>query len=147
SERQAWSNFLLTHDRVTSRVDAELSEACGITLAEYEVLLNLFQADRHQLRMSELADLARLSPSGLTRRFDILGNRGWVSRERCDDDRRGVVATLTKDGLKQVKAATPVHDQAWISFLFDTLGERGTKTLGSAMAKVAEANANSELEA
>lgn len=146
SERKAWSNLLLAHDRVTARVDAELIEACDMSLAEYEVLLNLFEAERHQLRMNELADLARLSPSGLTRRFDILGSRGWVARERCDDDRRGVVATLTKDGLKQVKAATPVHDRAWIEYLFDVLGEKTTKSLGTSMAKVAEANLDAELE-
>lgn len=146
SERKARSNFLLAHDRVTARVDAELAEACSMSLAEYEVLMNLFEADRHQLRMNELADLARLSPSGLTRRFDILGNRGWVARERSDEDRRGVVATLTKEGVKQVKAATPVHDRAWSEYLFAVLGEKATKTLGTSMAKVAEANLDVEID-
>lgn len=141
SERKAWSNFLLAHDRVTARVNAELEDACGLSLAEYEVLLRLFEADRQQLRMSELADLARLSPSGLTRRFDLLANRGWVTRERCDDDRRGVTAALTKDGAKQVRAATPVHDRSWIEHLFDVLGEKTTKSLGTSMAKVVDASA------
>lgn len=140
SERAAWSNFLLAHDRVTARVDTELSESCDLSLAEYEVLLRLFEADRHQLRMNELADQARLSPSGLTRRFDILANRGWVARERCDDDRRGVVATLTKEGVKKVKVATPVHDNAWILSMFEVLGDKSTKTLGTSMGKVADAN-------
>ncbi len=147
SERKAWSNFLLAHDRVTARVDAELTETCSISLAEYEVLLRLFEADRHQLRMNELATLARLSPSGLTRRFDILANRGWVDRERCDDDRRGVVATLTKEGVKQVKASTPIHDRAWINNLFGVLGEKSTRTLATSMAKVADANLAEESEA
>ena len=44
-----------------------------MTLAEYEVLLHLSEASDHRLRMNELADLARLSPSGLTRTFRCVG--------------------------------------------------------------------------
>ena len=92
-----------------------------MTLAEYEVLLHLSEAPDHRLRMNELADLARLSPSGLTRRFDALVRRDWVVRERCDDDRRGVLAALTAEGLKQLKAATPVHTRGEREYFFDAL--------------------------
>jgi len=140
SEQLAWRNFLLAHGRLLARLDADLTNECDMTLAEYEVLLHLSEAEDRQLRMNELADLARLSPSGLTRRFDALVRRGWVIRERCDDDRRGVMAALTKDGLKRLKAATPVHDRGETSYFFDVLDAKQVKALSTAMAKVAEAN-------
>lgn len=111
-----------------------------MTLAEYEVLLHLSEAAEHRLRMNELADLARLSPSGLTRRFDALVRRGWVIRERCDDDRRGVMASLTKDGLKRLKSAAPVHNRGEAEYFFDVLDAKQIKALGVVMSKVAEAN-------
>ncbi|CAN5474713.1 MarR family transcriptional regulator [soil metagenome] len=141
SEHNAWRNFLLAHGRLLARLDADLVSECDMTLAEYEVLLHLSEATDHRLRMNELADLARLSPSGLTRRFDALVRRGWVLRERCDDDRRGVLASLTKDGLKRLKAATPVHDRGESEYFFDVLDAKQVKSLSDAMAKVAAANA------
>ena len=140
SEQHAWRNFLLAHGRLLARLDADLVSECDMTLAEYEVLLHLSEAPDHKLRMNELADLARLSPSGLTRRFDALVRRGWVLRERCDDDRRGVMASLTKDGLKQLKAAMPVHDRGESEYFFNVLDAKQVKVLGEAMNKVAAAN-------
>lgn len=112
-----------------------------MTLAEYEVLLHLSEAPDHRLRMNELADLARLSPSGLTRRFDALVRRGWVLRERCDDDRRGVLAALAAEGLEQLTAAKPVHTRGEREYFFDALDPESLAFLGSVMSKVAEINA------
>lgn len=108
-ESSAWNNFLSAHHRVVTRVDADLTAECRITFAEYDVLAHLAAAPEHQLRMNELAERARLSPSGLTRRFDALARRGWVTREPCDDDRRGVVAQLTDEGLAVQRNAQEVH--------------------------------------
>jgi DNA-binding MarR family transcriptional regulator len=97
AERTAWQSMLMAHGRVIGRLDTDLIGESDMTLAEYEVLDNLADGDQ-RLRMNELADRARLSPSGLTRRFDALVRRGWVVRERCDDDRRGVYARITPEG-------------------------------------------------
>ena len=141
AEQSAWRSFLLAHGRVLGRLDADLIAECDMTLAEYEVLLHLSEAPDHHLRMNELADLARLSPSGLTRRFDALVRRGWVVRERCDDDRRGVLAALTPEGLVQLKEATPVHTRGEREYFFDALDAKSLAFLGDVMEKVAELNA------
>lgn len=66
AERSAWRNFPLANRRVTTRLDADLGSECEMTLAEYEVLGHLADApDHRKLRMNELAELSRLSPSGL----------------------------------------------------------------------------------
>ncbi len=111
-----------------------------MTLAEFEVLQHLSEAEHHRLRMNELADLARLSPSGLTRRFDALVRRGWVTRERCDDDRRGVLAQLTDTGLERVTSAQPVHARGEKAYFFDVLEPKAVASLGKMMLRVAEVN-------
>jgi len=137
AEQSAWRNFLLANRRVLSRLDADLVSQCEMTLAEYEVLAHLARADDHRLRMNELAELARLSPSGLTRRFDALVRRSWVERERCDDDRRGVLARLTDQGHAQLRAAQPVHDRGEREYFFDLLDERHIGSLAEMMGRLA----------
>lgn len=137
AEQSAWRNFLLANRRVLSRLDADLGQECQMTLAEYEVLAHLADAEDHRLRMNELAELARLSPSGLTRRFDALVRRGWVRRERCDDDRRGVLARLTDEGLERFRTARPVHDRGEREYFFDLLDPTDVESLAHMMGRLA----------
>lgn len=147
SDRQAtaWHAMLTANGRVTARVDDELVEGADMTLAEYEVLHHLAVADDGRLRMNELADRARLSPSGLTRRFDSLVRRGWVLRERCDDDRRGVFARLTEAGRDRYETARPVHDHAVRDHFLAHLSDEDLDCITRVMAVVAEANASRPL--
>jgi DNA-binding MarR family transcriptional regulator len=139
-EQRAWRNFLLAHTRVLARMDADLIAECDMTLAEYEVLLHLYEAPGNRLRMNELAELARLSPSGLTRRFDALVRRGWVARERFDEDRRGVLAQLTAEGLERIDAARPVQASGQRRHFGDVLGRDELVLVADAMARLASAN-------
>jgi DNA-binding MarR family transcriptional regulator len=140
AEQTVWRNFLLANRRVLARLDSDLVGQCDMTLAEFEVLAHLEEAEEHRLRMNELAELARLSPSGLTRRFDALVRRGWVERERCDDDRRGVLARLTDQGLTQLRLARPIHDRGEREYFFDVLDPGDVDALGEMMGRLAHAN-------
>lgn len=142
AERTAWRNFLLANRRVLARLDADLVAECDMTLAEFEVLAHLEAAPDHRLRMNELAELSRLSPSGLTRRFDALVRRGWAERERCGDDRRGVLARLTGNGLQQLASARPVHDRGEREYFFDLLGPGDLEALGEIMGRLAQVDAD-----
>jgi DNA-binding MarR family transcriptional regulator len=140
-QTSAWQMMLMANGRVTSRLDDDLVKAVDMTLAEFEVLFHLADADGERLRMNELADRARLSPSGLTRRFDSLVRRGWVVRERCDDDRRGVFARLTPDGRAKLDAALPVHDAGVQEYFFTHLVRGDLECMQRVMERVADANA------
>jgi DNA-binding MarR family transcriptional regulator len=143
---EAWQQLLFAHGRVVGRIDTDLVESCDMSLAEFEVLHHLGAAPDGRLRMNELADRARLSPSGLTRRFDTLVRRGWVTRERCDDDRRGVNAVLTAEGRDHLERARPVHDCGVQEYFFDHLRPEDVECLGTVMAAVADANAPQSLQ-
>jgi DNA-binding MarR family transcriptional regulator len=140
-QARAWQWMLMANGRVTARIDADLVAESDMTLAEYEVLHHLAQAEEDRLRMNELADRARLSPSGLTRRFDSLVRRGWVARERCDDDRRGVFARLTAEGRSRLEVARPVHDASVQQYFFAELSASDLACMNRVMEKIADANA------
>lgn len=105
----AWRTFLGAHAAVLRRLEAELEAEGLISLADYDVLVNLGTAPGGKLRMSELADQVLLSRSGMTRRIDRLETAGFVRRDECAADRRGSYATITPDGLERVRSAGPTH--------------------------------------
>jgi DNA-binding MarR family transcriptional regulator len=78
-------------------------------LSSYEVLLFLADAPGGQLRMSELAEGVLLSRSGLTRLVDRLERDGLLRRERCADDARGFLATITPKGRELFDSARQTH--------------------------------------
>lgn len=109
AEMRAWRAFLDAQASLLRRLGADLVREEDITLAEYDVLVQLRFAPEGRLRMSELSDRVRLSPSGLTRLVDRLVRGGLVKRGRCASDRRGSFAILTPAGNVRLRHASPVH--------------------------------------
>src|SRR6202165_2030210 len=109
AELRAWRAFLDAQASLLRRLGADLIKEEDITLPEYDVLVQLNFAPDGRLRMTELSERVRLSPSGLTRLVDRLVRSGLVKRGRCASDPRGTHAILTAAGKKRVGAAAPVH--------------------------------------
>lgn len=104
-----WRSFLRAHARVTRVLETELIAEQRLSLAAYDVLVQLAELPDFRLRMTELADAILLSRSGVTRLVERLERAGLVSRERADGDGRGVVAVLTPVGLERLRAASGTH--------------------------------------
>ena len=104
-----WRRFLEAHALVVGALEAELDEARGLPLAWYDVLVSLREAPGGRLRMQDLAERVLFSRSGLTRLVDRMVGAGYVTRERCEDDRRGTFAVLTPVGGKVLRDAAGVH--------------------------------------
>lgn len=105
----AWHALIRAHSRIVRTLEAELDAEQGLSLPAYEVLAHLSDAPNRRLRMSELANCAVLTPSGLTRLVDKLAADGLVERARCGQDARVVYAVLTDAGAKRLRAAYPTH--------------------------------------
>jgi DNA-binding MarR family transcriptional regulator len=109
TELDVWRSFLRAHAHLTRVLETELLAAQRLSLASYDVLVQLSEAPDRRLRMTELADAVLLSRSGVTRLVDRLERSGLVSRARVDSDGRGVVAVLTQLGFDRLRAATGSH--------------------------------------
>lgn len=105
----AWRAFLHAHARLLRRLDEELQAEHGLSLAEYDALLQLAHAPDRRLRMSVLAERVLLSRSGITRLVDRLEGSGMVARSACVTDARGAEASLTPSGLDRLRAASRTH--------------------------------------
>jgi len=120
-EMAAWHAFIRAHARVARVLEAELEAEQGLSLPAYEVLAHLSEAPHGRLRMSDLAGLSVLTPSGLTRVVDRLVREGCVERQRCDSDARVVYATVTELGRERVAQAYPTHLRGVREHLIDRL--------------------------
>ena len=103
-----WGGFLEIHTRLMRLLDADLVATHGMALVEYEVLFKLSTAGG-QLRMSDLAQVAMLSRSGLTRIVGVLEAQRLVRRVASPGDGRVLIATLTAAGRARLAAARETH--------------------------------------
>jgi len=108
-ELVAWRNFLRAHAFITRALERELVSEQRLSLAAYDVLVQLAEAPGRMLRMTDLAEAVLLSRSGVTRLVDRLERTGLVARQRTSDDGRGVVAVLTEKGLDRLRVAAVTH--------------------------------------
>lgn len=133
-EARAWRGFLQMHQILRARLERELSRETGLSLADYEVLVNLSEADGRSLRMWALADALQWSRSRLSHQVARMQDRGLLSREDCPTDARGAFATLTPAGLAAIESAAPGHLAGVRRHLFDRLSAEQIR----AMADIAE---------
>src|SRR5438045_2964923 len=86
---EAWRSLLRAHATLMRRLDTDLERETGLALADFDVLAQL-AAGHGRLRMTELADRALISRSGMSRRVARLVDGGLVSRDRAGTHGRGV---------------------------------------------------------
>ena len=106
---QAWIRFLRAHASLTRRMSARLEREHGLTLNDYDVLVQLAGADGQRLRRVDLARSVLLSPSGITRLLDGLERAGWVEKGLCPGDARVTYAVLTDTGRAKFREAQSSH--------------------------------------
>ncbi|HEY6798786.1 MAG TPA: MarR family transcriptional regulator [Kineosporiaceae bacterium] len=135
-EQQVWRDYLDVMRRLMERLNRQLVGEAGMTLPEYEVLVQLSESPHRRLRMSELAELVVNSRSRLTHTVTRLEERGFVAREDCLQDRRGILCVLLDAGYAALEAAAPGHVAAVRSCVFDPLDVADVAALGVAMRKV-----------
>lgn len=134
-EQKSWRSYLRGARALEVALDADLQRS-GISLAEYELMSMLSEAEGHCMRMSPLADLVIQSRSRVTHTATRLARRGWVTRRAAADDGRGVELVLTPEGLDAVHSAARIHVDSVRANLIDLLRPAEFRTLGAAMEKV-----------
>jgi DNA-binding MarR family transcriptional regulator len=108
-ELEAWTQFLRAHASVTRELEPQLANGHGLTLSDYDVLVQLAQAPGRRLRPVELARAVMLTRSGVTRLVHGLERAGLVARVPSPDDGRGSLVQLTAAGRDVLRRASRTH--------------------------------------
>lgn len=104
-----WRSWLAASMLLTDRLGRGLQQECGVTLADYEIMVRLSESPDRRMSMSDLAEVTLSSRSRLSRQIDRMQKAGYVDRQECTDDRPGFFAVLTDAGFETLVAAAPKH--------------------------------------
>lgn len=132
----AWRAFVNAHATAIDRIERDLADAGQISLTWYDVLVALWEAPEHRLRLNELARAIVLSRSGLTRLVDRLEAAGLLRREPCPGDRRGAYAVLTPAGREAQLAAWPVYARGIEAHFARHLSDAEAASMATALGRV-----------
>lgn len=136
---EAWTAVLRASTIVGRELEQELQAEAGLSMSEYEVLLQLRYAPEGVLAMQALAESVLLSKSGITRLIDRLEEEGAVERTACQSDRRITWAGITTKGRRRLRAASKVHLRGIDEHFSKALSEKEARELERLLAKVLEA--------
>jgi DNA-binding MarR family transcriptional regulator len=131
----AWTALLRAHATLVRQLEMDLKTETDLALADFDVLAQLAVAGG-KLRMTELADKALISRSGMTRRVANLVDRGLVARSGADADARAVVVSLTDAGVERLTDTAPVHARGVAKLFVAQLDDDELAAIKGALDKV-----------
>lgn len=137
-EQRVWRIYLQATTLLDDHLDRQLQRDAGMPHVYYGLLVQLSDAPRRRLRMTDLAMKLKITRSRLSHAVARLEKNGWVRREDCPSDKRGQLAILTDEGFEVLRKAAPGHVTAVRQALFDRLSPEQQKSLGEIMTIVAE---------
>lgn len=135
-EQRAWRGLIAMTSQLDARLNRQLQESSGLSLADYDVLVALSEAPDGRLRVFEVAAQLGWEQSRLSHHLTRMQRRGLVERQECRTDRRGAYAVLTDAGRTAIVAAAPSHVDAVRQLVFDDLSPEQVRQLAELTAAV-----------
>ena len=120
-EQRAWRGLLRMTAQLNVRMNRQLQDDYGISLADYDVLVVLSEAPEGRRRVFELTDALAWEQSRVSHQLARMQQRGLVARQECPTDARGAFAVLTEAGRAAIERAAPAHVEMVRQLVFDGL--------------------------
>lgn len=136
-EQCAWRTHLDVSRLLMHQLEKDL-QPFGLTMNDYEILVNLSESPEQRLRMSDLATATLQSKSRLSHQITRMENAGLVRRENCESDRRGLYAVLTEQGMETMQKVAPHHVASVRKHFIDLLTPEALADLRESLSPVAE---------
>lgn len=116
-EQRVWRNYLAMTSRLQSAMSRQLQDDCGLSLADYDVLVAL--DEQPGCRIAELGERLGWEQSRLSHQLSRMRARGLVARRGAADDRRAATVDLTEDGRAALTSAAPGHAELVGNVVFE----------------------------
>ncbi|MET9801232.1 MarR family transcriptional regulator [Streptomyces sp. NPDC006368] len=137
AEQRAWRTYLDVNRLLTYQLEKDL-QPFGLTINDYEILVNLSESPDRRMRMSDLAAATLQSKSRLSHQITRMENAGLVRRENCESDRRGLFAVLTDHGMETMRTVAPHHVESVRKHFIDLLNPDSLDSLHRSLDPIAE---------
>jgi DNA-binding MarR family transcriptional regulator len=116
-EQRVWRNYLVMTSRLQSAMSRQLQDDCGLSLADYDVLVAL--DEQPGCRIAELGERLGWEQSRLSHQLSRMRARGLVARRGAADDRRAATVDLTAEGRAALTSAAPGHAELVRNVVFE----------------------------
>lgn len=136
AEQACWQFFLESSTQIGEILHQRLSDEHELTLVDILLLEALAKSEGGAARMGDLAEQLTLTPSRVTARIQRLQSRRLVVRRAAEDDRRSVVANITRDGRACLRRAMDTYARTVREMYLDRLSRRGMTALGDSCRRI-----------
>lgn len=111
AEQQLWRDFLAFSEGVTAHVARDLTEATGLSVPDFEILVRLWESTENAFEQRALADSLGWSASRTSHQISRMQRRRLLER-RAAGTGRVVTIALTERGAERAEHAAGVHAAA-----------------------------------
>lgn len=118
-ELHAWRSYVQMQELLRARIEQQLQECSGLSMADYTVLVVLSEVPDDQLRTFELVDLLGWEKSRVHHQLTRMCQRGLVERRSAGS--RAVTVSITGHGRTTLEQAAPRHSAHVRQLVFDVL--------------------------
>lgn len=120
-QQSSWQRFLTVQRRLPARLAKHLQRECGLSAADYEILVHLSDSAQGRMRAFEISRLTQWEKSRLSHQVTRMAQRGLVERQICSHDGRYADIVLTDTGHAAVAQATAAHAAHVRRYFLDVL--------------------------
>lgn len=138
-EQRAWRTYVRMSSLLPAELNRQLQRDSGLTLPEYEVLVQLSEAPGRQLRPFQICEALSWEQSRLSHQLTRMQRRGLVARQECEADGRGAFVVLTAAGAHAIESAAPGHVAVVRRLIFERLGDDQRAAFEQACTAIVEA--------
>ena len=138
-EQRAWRTYLRMSSLLPAALNRQLQPDCGLTLPEYEVLVQLSEAPEHRRRPFQVCEALNWEQSRLSHQLTRMERRGLVTREECAADGAGRLRRAHPGRRRRHRQAAPLHVATVRELVFDRLSEPQRATFEQACAAIIDA--------
>jgi DNA-binding MarR family transcriptional regulator len=126
-ELRVWHAFQLMHEDVLARVGRDITQATGLSGAEFGVLSRLVGVGKGEMRQQSLASLMGWDKSRLSHQLTRMQERALIERRPAGGN--AVLVVLTELGREKLDAARPVHAESVRRNLLSRLTQEQIETI------------------
>ncbi|TQJ11784.1 MarR family winged helix-turn-helix transcriptional regulator [Kribbella jejuensis] len=135
-EQKVWRSYLLMQRTLETHLERHLQREFGLSKSDFEILVNLSEAEHGRMRAFELSRATQWEKSRLSHHLTRMEKRGLVRKEACESRYPEIV--ITEEGLAAIKACAPAHAARVREFFVDVFGAERLAMLGEAADEVVE---------
>jgi DNA-binding MarR family transcriptional regulator len=135
-QQRVWRAWLAVNAQLPNALQGQLQEDAGLSLPDFDVLVQLTDTADGRVRISDLANALAWERSRLSHHIKRMQGRGLVERKECPEDGRGAFVVLTPAGRAAIERAAPEHARTVRHVVFDSLTDHELEVFAHVTDKV-----------